>query len=181
MSSSNFAFSQGNSATQNQTEIQNLYSDHHRWLHSWLQQKMGSRFDAEDLTQDTFTRILVRNNTETINEPRAYLVTVARGLLVNHFRRKDVEKAYLDALITQDEAQALSPEQQHLIFETLYQINLLLDGLPAKVKKAFLLSQLDGLTYQQIALKLNVSVSSIKKYMHKATLHCLKFKLKHMS
>ncbi len=39
----------------------------------------------------------------------------------------------------------------------------MLDGLNGKTREAFLLSQLDGLTYSEIAHKLGVSVSSVKK------------------
>lgn len=45
------------------------------------------------------------------------------------------------------------------------------------MRQAFLLSQLEGLTYAQIAGQLNVSVSSVKKYMARATEHCLLFRL----
>ncbi|HDU1659061.1 TPA: RNA polymerase subunit sigma, partial [Klebsiella pneumoniae] len=48
-----------------------------------------------------------------------------------------------------------------------------------KTREAFLLSQLDGLTYSEIALKLGVSVSSVKKYVAKAIEHCLLFRLEH--
>ncbi len=48
-----------------------------------------------------------------------------------------------------------------------------------KTREAFLLSQLDGLTYSEIAHKLGVSVSSVKKYVAKAVEHCLLFRLEH--
>lgn len=75
------------------------------------------------------------------------------------------------------EEQMPSPDLQHELLETLRQIDAMLDGLGAKVRQAFMLSQLEGLTYAQIAEQLNVSVSSVKKYMAKATEHCLLFRL----
>lgn len=53
----------------------------------------------------------------------------------------------------------------------------MLDGLNGKTREAFLLSQLDGLTYSEIAHKLGVSISSVKKYVAKAVEHCLLFRL----
>ena len=53
----------------------------------------------------------------------------------------------------------------------------MLDGLNVKAREAFLLSQLEGLTYADIASRLAVSVSSVKKYIAKATEHCLLFRL----
>ncbi|MDO1871170.1 RNA polymerase sigma factor FecI, partial [Escherichia coli] len=54
-----------------------------------------------------------------------------------------------------------------------------LDGLNDKTREAFLLSQLDGLTYSEIAHKLGVSISSVKKYVAKAVEHCLLFRLEY--
>jgi RNA polymerase sigma-70 factor (ECF subfamily) len=57
--------------------------------------------------------------------------------------------------------------------ETLQEIDGLLDELPPKVRDAFLLSQLDGLTYAQIAKQLNVSERSVKRYMVQAMAKCI--------
>lgn len=71
------------------------------------------------------------------------------------------------------------PEERESQLETLQLIDSMLDGLNGKTREAFLLSQLDGLTYSEIALKLGISVSSVKKYMAKAIEHCLLFRLEH--
>ena len=73
-----------------------MYAQHNPWLVAWLQRRLGNRCDAADLAQDTFTRIWVSARTqaiEDIREPRAYLTTVARRLLVNHLERRWVEQA----------------------------------------------------------------------------------------
>lgn len=46
-------------------------------------------------------------------------------------------------------------------------------ALPERVRRAFLLAQLDGLTYRQIGVELGVSERMVKKYMARAMLHCL--------
>ena len=47
-----------------------------------------------------------------------------------------------------------------------------LDGLGEKVKQAFLLAQIDGLAYADIANELSVSLCTVKNYMVKALVHC---------
>ena len=59
-------------------------------------------------------------------------------------------------------------------FSRLQRIDQLLDGLPAKVKATFLLSQVDGLTYPQIAQVLGISPRSVSDYMAKALQRCLR-------
>lgn len=161
--------------TSSQHDIGTLYSEHHSWLQGWLGKKLGNTFDAADLAQDTFTRILALRDVATVQEPRAYLTTVAKGLLINWYQRQALERAYLDALAHLPEREVPSVEQRYIILETLHEIDRMLDALPAKVKHAFLLSQLEGLKYEAIAQQLGVSLISVKRYMKQAFLHCLSF------
>lgn len=157
-----------------QQQVQRLYSDHHGWLSGWLRQRLGCAHNAADLAQDTFLRLLkAPENLAMIRQPRAYLSTIAHGLVVNFWRRQSIEHAYLDALAGQPEALAPSPEEREIILETLLAIDAMLLQLPSKVRQAFLLSQLDGLTYAVIAQRLGVSERMVKKYMAQAMLHCL--------
>ncbi|MEC7475258.1 MAG: sigma factor-like helix-turn-helix DNA-binding protein, partial [Pseudomonadota bacterium] len=79
----------------------------------------------------------------------------------------------LDALALQPEPVVPSPESQALIVETLLQIDAMLMRLPTRVRSAFLMSQLHGMTYAAIAAELGVSERMVKKYMSQAMLHCL--------
>jgi len=154
--------------------VHRLYVDHQGWLNGWLRRQLGCSQKAADLAQDTFVRVLTKDHClEAIREPRAFLHTVARGLLINHWRRKQIEQAYLDALALQPEAFAPSPESQALVVETLLQVDAMMARLPHKVRRAFLFSQLQGMTYAAIAVELGVSERMVKKYMAQAMLHCL--------
>ncbi|MBB2896284.1 sigma-70 family RNA polymerase sigma factor [Pseudomonas sp. AS2.8] len=154
--------------------IRTLYLDHHGWLRERLQRRLGCLGQAADLAQDTFVRLLAREGElERLREPRAFLATVAQGLLANHWRRQALERAYLEALAARPQAVQPSPEAQALILETLTELDALLDCLPGRVRQAFLLAQLEGLTYAVIAERLGVSERMVKKYMAQAMLHCL--------
>lgn len=154
--------------------VHRLYVDHQGWLNGWLRRQLGCSQKAADLAQDTFVRVLSKDQgLDAIREPRAYLHTIARGLLINHWRRRQIEQAYLEAIALQPEAVAPSPESQALVVETLMQVEAMLARLPEKVRRAFLLSQLHGLTYAAIALEVGVSERMVKKYMAQAMLHCL--------
>lgn len=160
------------SATDARHSIQTLYLDHHRWLRNWLRNRLGCSEQAADLAHDTFVRVLTKP--VDIHEPRAFLTTVARGLMINFRRRRDLEVAYLDALAALPEPTDAGPENHALVLETLLEIDAILRGLPARVRQAFLLSQLEGLKYDAIAERLGVSLSMVKKYMLQAITHCLR-------
>lgn len=70
--------------------LHTLYRDHHNWLQGWLRRRLGNGCDAADLVQDTFVRLLRAGNTASIREPRDYLATVARGLMVDFLRRRSL-------------------------------------------------------------------------------------------
>ncbi|HMN43782.1 MAG TPA: sigma-70 family RNA polymerase sigma factor [Povalibacter sp.] len=153
--------------------LHSLYASHHGWLLDRLRRKLGNTSDAADLTQDTFIRAFVAGGIENIREPRAWLTTIARNLLLARYRRRSLEQAYLDALATLPEPVAPSPEHQALVIEAINEIDAMLDGLPTRVRDAFLLAQLEGLTYVQISEQLGVCERSVKRYVAQAFAHCI--------
>ncbi|MCE1238608.1 MAG: sigma-70 family RNA polymerase sigma factor [Azonexaceae bacterium] len=152
--------------------VAELYSDHHGWLHAWLRKKLGCTHRAADLAQDTFLRLLARDVPLDVREPRAFLTTVAQGLVANHFRRQKLEQAWLEALAQMPEASAPSPEQRALMLETLIEIDRRLDALGPVIRRAFLLFQLDGLTQSDIAQRLGISIPTVKRHIARALVAC---------
>lgn len=153
-------------------QIHSLYVDNHGWLQGWLNKKLGCSSRATDLLHDTFVRLLARDEVIQVREPKAYLMVAAKRVLIDYWRRENVEKAYLEALKQQPEDYALAPEEQHILLETLLEIDHLLGRLPVVVKRAFLYSQLDGMKQAEIAAKLDVSVSTVKRYLVQAGTQC---------
>jgi RNA polymerase sigma factor (sigma-70 family) len=152
--------------------IEHIYEQHHSWLHGWLKGKLHNACDAADVAHDTFLRILAARNATQIREPRDYLATVARGLVVDRYRRRAVETAYLQTLASRPEAAVISEEDKALIIETLVAVDKALADLGTRTRKIFILSQVDGLTYQQIAVQLKVSLTTVKKHMIRALTEC---------
>jgi RNA polymerase sigma factor (sigma-70 family) len=154
-------------------QIQTLYCDHHGWLQGWLRKKLGNSCDAADLAQDTFARLLTARNPEVIAQPRAYLTSVAKNILVNWYQRQALERAYLEALAVMPEPEAPSPEQRLVILQTLHEIDAMLDSLKPLARRAFLLSQIEGMKYEDIARELGVALVTVKRYMQQGFRGCL--------
>lgn len=153
--------------------IDAIYREHHGWLLGWFRRRLGGASCAADLAHDTFVRLMVSRDAQVLNEPRAFLRTLAHGVVVNHWRRQDIERAWLEAVAVLPEPLAPSPEERLLALETLCRIDAMLDRLNPKARTAFLLAQLDGLGYAEIAAQLKVSQRMVKKYMAQAMLQCL--------
>ena len=152
--------------------IDSLYRAHNVWLTGWLRRRLGCPHSAADLAQDTFIKVLTARDAARINEPRAFLTTIARRVLGNHYRRQDLERAYCQALAQMPEDLAPSEEERAILFETLVELDERLDGLPALVKRAFLLSQVDGLSHGEVATELGISIATVKRHLNKAAMRC---------
>lgn len=155
--------------------LHQLYSDHHSWLKGWLNRRVGHHGDAADLAQDTFLRLLLTpaEGYQRIPAPRPYLATIAKRLMLNLYRRRTLEQAYLEALAHLSVEQTPSLEHQALILEALHEVDAVLSRLPVKARQAFLLYQIDGCDQQTIAHTLDVSVRTVQRYLSLAFEECI--------
>ncbi|QEI09052.1 sigma-70 family RNA polymerase sigma factor [Pigmentiphaga aceris] len=149
-----------------------LYAAHQPWLQRWLRGKLDCQHHAADIAQDTFVRVLGKAEPVEMREPRSYLARIAQGLVYDYRRRQKLEQLYLDALAQLPEAHAPSPETRALHLEALVELDALLDRLPTPVRKAFLLSQLSGLSHAEIAAELKISVATVKRHIVRAVVQC---------
>ena len=153
--------------------VNTLYRQHHSWLYQWLKRRLNHSEDAADLAHDTFIRILKRKDQLYFDQPRALLTTVAKGILINWYQRKSIEKAYLEALSSRPEYDEISPEQKISAIESLCLINQLLNQIPERQQQVFIWSQLEGLTQQEIANRLNISTRTVMRDLVAVLTQCL--------
>ncbi|ENO86969.1 sigma-70 family RNA polymerase sigma factor [Thauera linaloolentis] len=149
-----------------------LYKDHHGWLHGWLRSKLGCSQRAADLAHDTFERLWKAGATPALEQPRAYLTVIAKRLAINQFRRQALEQAYLEVLAQQHEQYAPSAEDQVAAIEALAEIWRLLDGMPERRRKVFLMAQFEGLPHAEIARRLGTTLNVVHKEAAAALQHC---------
>ncbi|MFZ5507590.1 MAG: sigma-70 family RNA polymerase sigma factor [Pseudomonadota bacterium] len=150
-----------------------LYREHHPWLLQRLRRTLGCPHQAADLAHDTFVRVLGRPSLPgDLLQPRAWLGTIAHGLLVDFLRRADLERAYLQALAALPASHHPSAEDRALTLEALRQVDRLLDGLSSRARAAYLWSRLDGLPHAEIAQRLGVSAPRVRQYLATAARRC---------
>jgi RNA polymerase sigma-70 factor (ECF subfamily) len=149
-----------------------LYRDHRDWLLGWLRKSLYSPERAEDLSQDTFVRLLARRDLDQTRTPRALLTTIAKGLLIDHFRRSALERTYLEELGQQPQSVQPSAEEQAMALDALREIDRLLGQLSSNARAAFLHNRLDGMGHVEIAERLGVSVSRVRQYLAQGLRQC---------
>ncbi len=155
--------------------IEHLYSDHHDWLQAWLSRRLGNAADAADLAHDAFLRLIVKPRYfDNAPEARSYLRSMANGLCVDLWRRRSIERAWLDALATRSEVMVPSVEHQAIVLEALQEIDTMLRSLSPKAARAFVLAVAGDMTHKEVAKELGVSTRTVTTYIAQGMLHCLR-------
>ncbi|HEX2904769.1 MAG TPA: RNA polymerase sigma factor SigE [Jatrophihabitans sp.] len=129
----------------------------------------GNRADAEDLTQETFVRVFRSLADYTPGTFEGWLHRITTNLFLDMVRRR--QKIRFDAL-AEDASERLASEEPGP--ERAYEQNNLdpevqraLDVLPADFRAAVVLCDLEGLSYEEIALTLGVKVGTVRSRIHR--------------
>jgi RNA polymerase sigma-70 factor (ECF subfamily) len=93
------------------------------------------------------------------------MTTIAKRIIFDARRRKTLQNAYEEALLTIPEAVDASPEERLIILQALQKVDDVLANLSVRARTAFLMSQIDGMSNKEIAQHLNVSLGAVSKYM----------------
>ncbi|MEM8597286.1 MAG: sigma-70 family RNA polymerase sigma factor [Pseudomonadota bacterium] len=170
--------SRGDAASAQSLEA--MYVHHHDWLIGWLMRRLRCRETAADLAHDTFVRLLQNAPPNALSEPRAYLSTVAKGLTIDWIRRAELHRLYLDHLARQVPAHQPSEEERMVLLDLIVQIDAMLDRLKPRAKTALMMSRLERIPYRDIAVALQVSVSTVEKDIALALKHCYRLRFQNL-
>ena len=141
-----------------------LFREYHQPLVRYLTRRLGDRDWAEEVAQETFLRALRQ---EKIESERAWLFAVATNLVRDEARKDARRRRHLELLRAEAEAnEAVEPislernEEMELAREALMRV-------PERDRAALLMKE-EGLSYDEIALALNLSVGSIGTTLSRA-------------
>ena len=129
--------------------------------------------DVDDILQETFLRAYTANDKKKIRSPQDYLFVVSRNLVIKDVtsRSKELNAVINDALFDVEESSLDIELHEKLKFQTLSEA---LDLIPEKNRQAILLRKVYGLSSREIAKKMDVSKSSVDKYIVSGIKKCEK-------
>ena len=138
--------------------------------------RMVKSEDAYDLTQDVFCHVLRAVHTfRGDSKFSTWLYSVARNVCLNRIRRKNcVREESLDSMIDDQSFTDLLPDDSadvERIVETheiQRVVNSVLATLPPEQRLLILLRDFEQLSYEEVSLVTEMSLSNVKSRLHRA-------------
>ncbi|AXP01772.1 MULTISPECIES: RNA polymerase sigma factor [Pseudomonas] len=133
-----------------------------------LERMVSNPSTAEDLLQETYLRVTRALGERTVEHLEPFVFQTARNLARDHLRARRIQSRTLlddvplevvhNVVAPQSSAEDAAHAQQ-----LLERLNVSLQALSSRQQQIFILSRLHGHSYQEIAERLGVSLSTVQK------------------
>jgi RNA polymerase sigma-70 factor (ECF subfamily) len=148
-----------------------LYKKYSRRLYKFGYSILKSQAEAEDLIQDVFLNLWKnRCNVEKDSSIKSYVFTIAYNSAISIIRKKAKESEFVEYLKS---LQELNINEEPVNVELEYneltnKLDEIIKALPQRQKEVYLLHRVEGLKYNEIAERLNISNNTIENHMSRA-------------
>ncbi|MCK4856816.1 MAG: sigma-70 family RNA polymerase sigma factor [candidate division Zixibacteria bacterium] len=136
-------------------------------LFNMLYRMLSSEDEARDLLQDTFLRVWQHKQSYDFRYAfSTWIYTIALNLARNELRRRKKFRFFdigdfADKLPSREEKKESSPKLKELLDHEI-------SRLPEKYKTAFILRDVDSLSYEEIAQVLSIPLGTVKSRVNRA-------------
>lgn len=153
-----------------------LYRRYSKALSTFLVRQHVKPDEVAEIVQETYCRIQQVGNVETIRNPRAFLFRIAHNIRFNErqHRRHILERERLDIDSVELASEAPSAYRSFKGEQDLEIVRAAFEALSAPCREAFVMNRFKSLTFAQIAVRLDISVSMVEKHVAHAVSHMRK-------
>ena len=167
-------------ATGNREAFEQLYTTHLNSLHRYIFLFTKSKEDSEEILQEIFIKIWEnREKLSEVDSFKNYIFRSAKNKILDNIRHLQVkQRVLLEIKRTKEIAEQTT--SNHCAYREYYKVvQVAIEKLPPKRKLIFRLNVENGLSPDEIALRLNISKSVIQKQTYKAAHFIREYLLKH--
>ena len=149
--------------------LEALFSAHYGMLCGVVRRIVFAPDVAEELVQDVFYKLWSKRQDLEIDALKTYLYRAARNTALNHLRRQKLEQAFGEREAAKGEpATVEATDDGAAEGEVAAAVRAAVGRLPMRCREIFLMSRDGGLTYQQIATELGISIKTVETQMGRA-------------
>jgi RNA polymerase sigma factor (sigma-70 family) len=149
-----------------------------RPLMKFFMRRVHDVLEAEDLTQEVFTRALSSGELSRVQRPDSFLFTVATNLLRDRHRSavRRSASATEAACIAEfrDGVEDCGPERVLEGYESLQEVLRVLDELPERTRDIFILFRLENMKQKDIAALYGITQKAVEKHVLKVVTHLVR-------
>lgn len=156
-------FTKTNPLALTQEEFKILFDNHFDSIRNYIYYRSGDEELATDIAQESFMKVWEKDIPFNEKPVRSLLYKIASDIFISKYRRDKVAQKYLAKL--EPSVDNHSPEKQLQYQELKGTYESALTNLSEKQRVVFLMSRNEGLKYQEIADRLELSVKAVEKRM----------------
>ena len=152
--------------------VTRMFVEYGEQIHGYIAQRIRPREDACDLTQEVFARFIRSRHAAGCESPKAMLYEIARNLIIDRSRRRASHRAERHQPYDDEQIEGIGADPSCVIDSgrRLEAAEAIILSLPSKCREVFVLSRFEGLSYADIAVRMNISVAMVQKHISKALL-----------
>jgi len=156
-------------------EITTVYKDYNDSLVRYLTIRLRCKTDAVDVAQEAYIRLIRRDNMDEIDCIKSFLFRTATNISIDLQRQRARHvKNFSRSTVLFGKIDEITPERTLNARQTLVTLKKALEDLSPKCREAFIMYKFKDMEYADIAKKMGLSVSSIRKYIARGLAFCIR-------
>jgi RNA polymerase sigma-70 factor (ECF subfamily) len=156
---------------EHQTSLQTIAEQFRKEIFAYIQSKVSDPATADDLTQETFIKVgrALAKGTEP-EHFRGWLFQIARNTIIDFLKetRRFVPFEESHAVSKTENPEILDPVDTEFRKRLFSYALKVIETLPADDREALTLTEIDGLSREEIASELGISLTAAKSRVHRA-------------
>jgi RNA polymerase sigma-70 factor, ECF subfamily len=146
-----------------------VFQSYHKRIYNFCLSLHQTADEAAETVQRVFIALWEQRNQIDENEAlAAYLFSIAKYMVYRDFKLKVYKKAVFNQINTSVAKHGESTKDEVLYNELKSFLNSTIEKLPERQREIFKLSRFTGLTYKQIAIKLEISENTVDTQIRRA-------------
>lgn len=154
--------------------VTRLFGSHDAQLRRYLQRMLGSRQAAEEVAQETYTKLFRLGRPEDVKCPRALLFDMATKHAIDYLRAERARTAILGSEAEMDQISdaVARPEHSAAIAEAMGHLRKVIEELRPKYRVVFVLRFVHQMSHQEIAERLDITADAAQQRAAAALSEC---------
>ena len=132
--------------------IEQLYNP----LLFYVKNRISSKEDAEDITQEVFFK-LAKSNNQQVSNLKGWVLTIAKNTITDYYRKRKVYTEGLEEGLHAEEA-----NENQTVQELSTCIRSFIDLLPEDYREVMILSELESIRQKEIAERLGMNYVTVR-------------------